>query len=83
MLNGTDTVAAPGEGGTPASCFPSRGTLRRYGNWPVYVGCPLISLSPGPTLSWLTVGCLAAIPVFFFFFVWPKLSKANLNEEFH
>lgn len=33
LLNGTDTVAPPGERGTPVSCVPTRGILRRYGNW--------------------------------------------------
>lgn len=33
LLHGTDTVAPPGKRGTPVRCFPTRGILRRYGNW--------------------------------------------------
>ena len=33
LLNGTDTIAPPGDEERPASCFPSRGILGRCGNW--------------------------------------------------
>lgn len=83
MLNGTDAVAPPGEWGNACESLSKQGNTQEIqelaGNWLIYVGCPLISLSPRPTLSWLTAGCLATIP----FFVWPKLSKVNLNKEFH
>lgn len=82
LLNGTDTVAAPSEGGTPASCFPSRGILRRYGNWQgtgwymwaaLWFPFLLGQLFPG----WLQDVSPQSL------FVWPKLSKANLNKEFY
>lgn len=83
LLNGTDTVAPPSDGGTPASCFPSRGILKRHRSWQATGWYMWAALWFPFLLGQLFLGWLQDVSPQSLFFVWPKLSKSNVNEEFH